>query len=187
MAWRARQDWLPLVHVNPGSLSNLCLWKSYFISRIFHKPEDKWTWLLRHLVEFLSAGSVLIFVTKKVCIDDFPNDEKVAYKLFLYFSCVIVKLQEKNMQFSWPLLVTAYFYGPMGRQIWHDRRKIRRRTNDLTCTPSDGGTITPTSTPMEKSNSTFLPDPTIESMTSSGPHVENSHLRPYDHQPKSHH
>lgn len=26
----------------------------------------KWTWLLGHIVEFLSAGSVLIFVTKKV-------------------------------------------------------------------------------------------------------------------------
>lgn len=28
----------------------------------------KWTWLLGHIVEFLSAGSVLIFVTKKVCL-----------------------------------------------------------------------------------------------------------------------
>ncbi|XP_028172660.1 ATP-dependent RNA helicase DDX42 [Ostrinia furnacalis] len=35
-------------------------------ARIFTKPEDKWTWLLKHLVEFLSAGSVLIFVTKKL-------------------------------------------------------------------------------------------------------------------------
>ncbi|CAH0585445.1 unnamed protein product [Chrysodeixis includens] len=34
--------------------------------RIFNKPEDKWSWLLRHLVEFLSTGSVLIFVTKKL-------------------------------------------------------------------------------------------------------------------------
>ncbi|KAF9805393.1 hypothetical protein SFRURICE_018284, partial [Spodoptera frugiperda] len=34
--------------------------------RIFQKPEEKWTWLLNHLVEFLSAGSVLIFVTKKL-------------------------------------------------------------------------------------------------------------------------
>ena len=29
----------------------------------------KWTWLLGHIVEFLSTGSVLIFVTKKVCIN----------------------------------------------------------------------------------------------------------------------
>lgn len=29
-------------------------------------PNDKFSWLTRCLVEFLSAGSVLIFVTKKV-------------------------------------------------------------------------------------------------------------------------
>ncbi|CAB3227329.1 unnamed protein product [Arctia plantaginis] len=34
--------------------------------RIFNKPEEKWSWLLHNLVEFLSAGSVLIFVTKKL-------------------------------------------------------------------------------------------------------------------------
>lgn len=34
--------------------------------RIFNKPEEKWSWLLSNLVEFLSAGSVLIFVTKKL-------------------------------------------------------------------------------------------------------------------------
>ncbi|KAG6454860.1 hypothetical protein O3G_MSEX008919 [Manduca sexta] len=34
--------------------------------RIFYKPEEKWAWLLSNLVEFLSAGSVLIFVTKKL-------------------------------------------------------------------------------------------------------------------------
>ncbi|KOB69655.1 ATP-dependent RNA helicase DDX42, partial [Operophtera brumata] len=34
--------------------------------RIFHKPEEKWAWLLKNLVEFLSAGTVLIFVTKKL-------------------------------------------------------------------------------------------------------------------------
>ncbi|KAM3957147.1 ATP-dependent RNA helicase DDX42 [Aphomia sociella] len=34
--------------------------------RIFNKPEEKWPWLLQNLVEFLSAGSVLIFVTKKL-------------------------------------------------------------------------------------------------------------------------
>ncbi|XP_048478678.1 ATP-dependent RNA helicase DDX42 [Plutella xylostella] len=33
---------------------------------IFNKPEHKWKWLLTNLVEFLSAGSVLIFVTKKL-------------------------------------------------------------------------------------------------------------------------
>ncbi|VVD01128.1 unnamed protein product [Leptidea sinapis] len=35
-------------------------------SWIFNKPEEKWSWLLQNLVEFLSAGSVLIFVTKKL-------------------------------------------------------------------------------------------------------------------------
>ncbi|KAI5631186.1 DEAD/DEAH box helicase domain-containing protein [Phthorimaea operculella] len=34
--------------------------------KIFSRPEDKWKWLLQNLVEFLSAGSVLIFVTKKL-------------------------------------------------------------------------------------------------------------------------
>ncbi|XP_073956385.1 ATP-dependent RNA helicase DDX42 [Choristoneura fumiferana] len=33
---------------------------------LFHKPEEKWSWLLNNLVEFLSAGSILIFVTKKL-------------------------------------------------------------------------------------------------------------------------
>lgn len=31
-----------------------------------NNPTSKWTWLLQSLVEFLSAGSLLIFVTKKV-------------------------------------------------------------------------------------------------------------------------
>ncbi|OWR45378.1 hypothetical protein KGM_200847 [Danaus plexippus plexippus] len=33
---------------------------------IFNKPEEKWPWLLENLVDFLSSGSVLIFVTKKL-------------------------------------------------------------------------------------------------------------------------
>jgi len=34
---------------------------------MFHNnPSGKWNWLLQNLVEFLSAGSLLIFVTKKV-------------------------------------------------------------------------------------------------------------------------
>lgn len=31
-----------------------------------NNPTGKWTWLLQNLIEFLSAGSLLIFVTKKV-------------------------------------------------------------------------------------------------------------------------
>lgn len=31
-----------------------------------NNPTGKWTWLNQNLVEFLSAGSLLIFVTKKV-------------------------------------------------------------------------------------------------------------------------
>lgn len=30
-------------------------------------PMGKWNWLQHNIVEFLSAGSLLIFVTKKVC------------------------------------------------------------------------------------------------------------------------
>lgn len=39
----------------------------YFFSVIvFSNPAHKWNWLLTKLVEFLSEGSVLIFVTKKL-------------------------------------------------------------------------------------------------------------------------
>lgn len=38
-------------------------------------PSDKWSWLTRRLVEFTSAGSVLIFVTKKA------NSEELATNL----------------------------------------------------------------------------------------------------------
>ncbi|GBP16075.1 ATP-dependent RNA helicase DDX42 [Eumeta japonica] len=34
--------------------------------QIFNTPDQKWQWLLDNLVEFLSAGSILIFVTKKL-------------------------------------------------------------------------------------------------------------------------
>ncbi|KAJ1527118.1 hypothetical protein ONE63_008653 [Megalurothrips usitatus] len=34
----------------------------------------KWTWLLGHIVEFLSAGSVLIFVTKKANAEELANN-----------------------------------------------------------------------------------------------------------------
>jgi len=36
------------------------------IVKVMSSPVSKWTWLLGHIVEFLSAGSLLIFVTKKV-------------------------------------------------------------------------------------------------------------------------
>ncbi|KAJ7375501.1 ATP-dependent RNA helicase ddx42 [Desmophyllum pertusum] len=45
------------------------------IVEILPSVTDKWTWLTRHLVSFTSAGSVLIFVTKKV------NSEELAAKL----------------------------------------------------------------------------------------------------------
>lgn len=32
----------------------------------YNNPSGKWNWILQNLVEFLSAGSLLIFVTKKV-------------------------------------------------------------------------------------------------------------------------
>ncbi|KAK3930300.1 ATP-dependent RNA helicase DDX42 [Frankliniella fusca] len=34
----------------------------------------KWTWLLGHIVEFLSAGSVLVFVTKKANAEELANN-----------------------------------------------------------------------------------------------------------------
>lgn len=45
------------------------------IVEILPSISDKWTWLTRHLVSFTSAGSVLIFVTKKA------NSEELASKL----------------------------------------------------------------------------------------------------------
>lgn len=34
----------------------------------YNNPTGKWSWLLHNIVEYLSAGSLLIFVTKKVDI-----------------------------------------------------------------------------------------------------------------------
>lgn len=42
---------------------------------VMYKPEQKWKWLLQHIVEFTSGGSVLIFVTKKT------NSEELAKNL----------------------------------------------------------------------------------------------------------
>ena len=37
----------------------------------------KWLWLLEHLVEFTAAGSVLIFVTKKLNAEELFNNLKL--------------------------------------------------------------------------------------------------------------
>ncbi|XP_065664936.1 ATP-dependent RNA helicase DDX42 isoform X2 [Hydra vulgaris] len=42
---------------------------------VMKSPQQKWNWLLSHIVEFTSGGSVLIFVTKK------SNSEEVAANL----------------------------------------------------------------------------------------------------------
>ena len=42
---------------------------------VMYKPDQKWKWLLQHIVEFTSGGSVLIFVTKKT------NSEELAKNL----------------------------------------------------------------------------------------------------------
>lgn len=41
---------------------------------VFPNPMQKWNWLLCHLVQFLSAGSVLIFVTKKLDAETVANN-----------------------------------------------------------------------------------------------------------------
>jgi len=52
---------------------------------VFEKPEHKWNWLLSKLVGFLSEGSVLIFVTKKL------DAEKIAADLNLKeFPCLLL-------------------------------------------------------------------------------------------------
>lgn len=40
----------------------------------FNNPMHKWNWLLCKLVELLSAGSVLIFVTKKAEAEQVANN-----------------------------------------------------------------------------------------------------------------
>ncbi|XP_011877226.1 PREDICTED: ATP-dependent RNA helicase DDX42 [Vollenhovia emeryi] len=45
---------------------------------MFHNnPSGKWNWLLQNLVEFLSAGSLLIFVTKKLNAEELANNLKL--------------------------------------------------------------------------------------------------------------
>ncbi|XP_045498371.1 ATP-dependent RNA helicase DDX42 [Colias croceus] len=53
------------VRVQHGAAGQACHLVAQHV-RIFNKPEEKWPWLLHNLVEFLSAGSILIFVTKKL-------------------------------------------------------------------------------------------------------------------------
>lgn len=53
------------VRVQHGAAGEACHLVAQHV-RIFNKPEEKWPWLLENLVEFLSSGSVLIFVTKKL-------------------------------------------------------------------------------------------------------------------------
>lgn len=40
---------------------------------IFNEPQRKWSWLLNRLVEFLSDGTILIFVTKKAECEQVAN------------------------------------------------------------------------------------------------------------------
>ncbi|XP_065338864.1 ATP-dependent RNA helicase DDX42 [Cloeon dipterum] len=45
--------------------------------KLLNAPTAKWTWLLANLVEFQSAGSVLIFVTKKANAEEVANNLKL--------------------------------------------------------------------------------------------------------------
>lgn len=47
------------------------------IMTLFKNPTQKWNWLLSKLVEFLSNGSVLIFVTKKADAEQVANSLQV--------------------------------------------------------------------------------------------------------------
>lgn len=47
------------------------------IMTVFKNPAQKWNWLLSKLVEFLSQGSVLIFVTKKADAEQVANSLSV--------------------------------------------------------------------------------------------------------------
>ncbi len=44
---------------------------------VFTNPNHKWNWLLTRLVEFLSEGSVLIFVTKKLDAEQVAENLKL--------------------------------------------------------------------------------------------------------------
>lgn len=41
---------------------------------ILPNQQAKFTWLVNHLVQFLSAGSLLIFVTKKINAEEVANN-----------------------------------------------------------------------------------------------------------------
>lgn len=47
------------------------------VMTVFKNPSQKWNWLLLRLVEFLSQGSVLIFVTKKADAEQVASNLKV--------------------------------------------------------------------------------------------------------------
>jgi len=51
---------------------------------IFKSQDQKWKWLLKHIVEFMSGGSVLIFVTKKLNSEELAkNMQEKGYQLGL--------------------------------------------------------------------------------------------------------
>ncbi|XP_033219852.1 ATP-dependent RNA helicase DDX42 [Belonocnema kinseyi] len=43
----------------------------------YNNPTGKWSWLLHNIVEYLSAGSLLIFVTKKLNAEELANNLKL--------------------------------------------------------------------------------------------------------------
>ncbi|XP_071446281.1 ATP-dependent RNA helicase DDX42 [Hetaerina americana] len=47
------------------------------VVKVLNLGGAKWNWLLSHIVEFLSQGSVLIFVTKKANADELANNLKL--------------------------------------------------------------------------------------------------------------
>ncbi|KAG8222220.1 hypothetical protein J437_LFUL001418 [Ladona fulva] len=47
------------------------------IVKVVNLGGAKWNWLLNHIVEFLSLGSILIFVTKKANADELANNLKL--------------------------------------------------------------------------------------------------------------
>lgn len=45
-------------------------------AHVIHDGMNKWTWLTQRLVEFFSAGSVLVFVTKKANVQELAENLK---------------------------------------------------------------------------------------------------------------
>lgn len=68
---------------------------------MFNRPDQKWAWLTRRLVEFMAAGSVLVFVTRKANAEELSKNLKTKE-----FECLL--LHGDMSQFERNDVITAF-------------------------------------------------------------------------------